>query len=109
MQSTNYKPYKSKKNTCAHHLTDTFSNANFDKNDLVLIDLALLHENFEKYIDFAQDLYRIYTYEMLEIMGAYGFSNEIDLFCCAESCNMDANERSDIQHTVQQLLNAVCC
>ncbi|CAF1110160.1 unnamed protein product [Adineta steineri] len=114
MQSTNYKPYKSKKILgilfrSAHHLTDTFSNANFDKNDLVLIDLALLHENFEKYIDFAQDLYRIYTYEMLEIMGAYGFSNEIDLFCCAESCNMDANERSDIQHTVQQLLKAVFC
>ncbi|CAF1268570.1 unnamed protein product [Adineta steineri] len=112
MQSTNYKPYKSKKILgklfqSANHLTDTFSNANFDKNYLVLIDLALLHENFEKYIDFAQHLYRIYRYEILEIMGAYGFSNEIDLFCCAESCDMDANERSDIQHTVQQLLKAV--
>ena len=44
---------------------------------------------------------------MLEIIGSYGFSNEIDLFCCVESCNMKANERSDIQHTVQELLKAV--
>jgi hypothetical protein len=44
---------------------------------------------------------------MLEIMGSYGFSNEIDLFCCAESCNMNANERSDIQQTAQKLLKEV--
>jgi hypothetical protein len=44
---------------------------------------------------------------MLEIIGSYGFSNEIDLFCCVESCNMKANERSDIQHTAQELLKAV--
>jgi hypothetical protein len=44
---------------------------------------------------------------MLEIMGSSGFSNEIDLFCCVESCNMNANERSDIQQTAQKLLKEV--
>ena len=40
---------------------------------------------------------------MLEIINSYGFSNEIDLFCCVESQHMNANERSDIQHTLQIL------
>jgi hypothetical protein len=44
---------------------------------------------------------------MSEIIGSYGFSNEIDLFCCVESRNMTANERSDTQQTAQELLRKV--
>ena len=87
----------------AHHLTNAFS----IKTDAVLLDTTLLHDGYKEYIDFARDLYKQYKNEMLEIIGSYGFSNEIDLFCCVESCNMKANERSDIQHTVQEFLKAV--
>jgi hypothetical protein len=71
------------------------------------LDKNLLHNNFEEHIDFAQNLYTKYQHEMLEIIGSCGFSNEIDLFCCMESRNMKANERSDTQQTAKILLKAV--
>jgi hypothetical protein len=88
-------------------LSDAFSNAFPIKNNPVVVDLTLLHDDYEDHIDFAKHLYQRYQYEMLEIIGSYGFSNEIDLFCCVESRNMKANERSDIQQTAQELLKAV--
>jgi hypothetical protein len=44
---------------------------------------------------------------MSEIISSYGFSNEIDLFCCVESRNVNANERGDTQQTAQKLLRDV--
>lgn len=72
-----------------------------------VFDPNFLHPGYKRYIDFAQKLYQKYQKEMLEIIGSYGFSNEIDLFCCVESMNMNANERSDIQQTAQMLLKEV--
>ena len=91
----------------ARRLSNAFSNAFTISNKPVSVDPKLLHDDYENYIDFAQNLYKRYQYEMLEIIGSYGFSNEIDLFCCVESRNMKANERSDIQQTSKELLKAV--
>ena len=55
----------------------------------------------------AQELYHKYQLEMWEIISSYGFTNEIDLFCCMESRRMNANERSDTQQTIQVLLREV--
>jgi RNA-dependent RNA polymerase len=91
----------------AHRLSSVFSNAFSVNNNRVSLDRKLLYDGYKNYIDFAQNLYRRYQYEMLEIIGSYGFSNEIDLFCCVESRNMKANERSDVQQTSKELLKAV--
>jgi hypothetical protein len=91
----------------ARHLSSTFSNTFPDTNYPITLDPTLLHEGYKDYIDFAQQLYQQYQYEMLEIIGSYGFSNEIDLFCCVESRNVNANERSDTQQTAKKLLNEV--
>ncbi|CAF2347051.1 unnamed protein product [Rotaria sp. Silwood2] len=112
MQTSDYEVYQSQKILgklfrSAHRLNDTFKNEiSNDKNEIIL-DQTLLHTGYEEYIDFAQNLYQRYQHEMLEIIGSYGFSNEIDLFCCMDSRNMRANERSDIQQTAQQLLKAI--
>ncbi|CAF3629209.1 unnamed protein product [Rotaria sp. Silwood1] len=112
MQISDYEVYQSQKILgklfrSAHHLNDTFKNAFSNDNNDISLDRNLLHTGYEEYIDFAQSLYKRYQFEMLEIIGSYGFSNEIDLFCCIESRNMKANERSDIQQTAQQLLKAI--
>jgi len=91
----------------ARRLTDAFSKAFPVTNNPVVPDPTLLHDGYEEYIDFAQNLYQKYQSEMLEIIGSYGFSNEIDLFCCIESRNMNANERSDIQQTAGKLLKEI--
>lgn len=44
---------------------------------------------------------------MLEILGSYGFLDEIDMLCCMGSRGVKTNERSDTQFTVQRLLKAV--
>ena len=88
-------------------LSNTFSTTFPDANYPIGLDETLLDVDWAKHIDFAKELYQQYKYEMLEIIGSYGFSNEIDLFCCVESRNMNANERSDTQQTVQKLVRAV--
>ncbi|UJR10507.1 hypothetical protein I4U23_014710 [Adineta vaga] len=112
MQATNYEQYQSEKVLgklfrSINRLMDTFSQSFIEEETFIDLDLTLLHKDYEKYTDFAEDLYKQYKFEMMEIIRSYGFSNEIDLFCCIESHNMKANERSDIQYTAQELLKAV--
>ncbi|CAF1322201.1 unnamed protein product [Rotaria sp. Silwood1] len=112
MQISDYEVYQSQKILgklfrSAHHLNNRFKNTFSNDNNEISLDRNLLHKGYEEYIDVAQSLYKRYQLEMLEVIGSYGFSNEIDLFCCIESCNMKANERSDIQQTAQQLLKAI--
>ncbi|CAF3194281.1 unnamed protein product [Rotaria sp. Silwood2] len=112
MQMSNYKQYQSQKVLgklfrSARHLTDIYKNEFSNSNNGVFLNQTLLHNGYEEYIDSARNLYKQYQYEMLEIIGSYGFSNEIDLFCCIDSHNMKANERSDIQQTAKELLKAV--
>ncbi|CAF3700922.1 unnamed protein product [Rotaria sordida] len=112
MQASGYKEYQSEKILgklfrSARRLSDTFKNLFLNNNNEIFLDKNLLHNGYEEYIDSARNLYKQYQYEMLEIIGSYGFSNEIDLFCCIDSHNMKANERSDIQQTAQELLRAV--
>ncbi|CAF1528755.1 unnamed protein product, partial [Rotaria sordida] len=101
MQISDYEVYQSQKILgklfqSAHHLNDTFKNAFSNDSNEISLDRNLLHKGYAEYIDFAQ-----------KIIGSYGSSNEIDLFCCIESCNMKANERSNIQQTAQQFLKGV--
>ncbi|CAM4931896.1 unnamed protein product [Rotaria socialis] len=115
MQACNYEQYPSQKILgklfrSARSLSDSFNNVfpnRQNTNDEILLDNALLHNGYQEYVDAARSLYVRYQYEMFEIIGSYGFSNEIDLFCCIDSCEMKANERSDIQQTAQKLLKAV--
>ncbi|CAF0817509.1 unnamed protein product [Rotaria sordida] len=112
MQASGYKEYQSEKILgklfrSARRLSDTFKNLFLNNNNEIFLDKSLLHNGYEEYIGSARNLYKQYEYEMLEIIGSYGFSNEIDLFCCIDSHNMKANERSDIQQTAQELLRAV--
>lgn len=91
----------------ASHLTKAFEKAYPITNNPISLDPTLLHHGYENHLDFAKNLYQQYQQEMFEIIGSYGFSNEIDLFCCAESTNMNVNERSDIQQTAQKFLKEV--
>lgn len=89
-------------------MSDAFSKA-FPSNATIPIypNQTLLHDGYEEYLDSAQKLYEKYQLEMWEIISSYGFTNEIDLFCCVESRNVSSSDRSDIQQTVQPLLRAV--
>lgn len=92
----------------ARRISDAFHKTFLSNPDnTIVLDEDLLHNDYEQHIDFAQSLYEQYQNELLEIIGSYGFSNEVDLFCCIDSCNMKANERSDIQQTARTLLKAV--
>ncbi|CAF1580108.1 unnamed protein product, partial [Didymodactylos carnosus] len=77
-----------------------------DQCDLssIEIDPSFRHSNWKKYLEEAQDLYTNYKLELFEIMHAYGFNDEIDMFCCCESARVNSHERCDIQTTVQYLL-----
>ena len=68
---------------------------------------TLLHPGYEAYIPAARKLYENYRCEILEILGSYGFLNEIDMLCCMESRGVKTSERSDTQLTIQRLLKAV--
>ncbi|CAF4562200.1 unnamed protein product [Rotaria sp. Silwood1] len=112
MQTSGYTEYQSQKILgklfrSAHRLTNTFKSQFPNTNNEIVLDQTLLHNGYKDYIDSARNLYKQYQFEMLEIIGSYGFANEIDLFCCIDSRNMKANERSDIQLTAKELLRAV--
>ncbi|CAF0867516.1 unnamed protein product [Adineta ricciae] len=112
MQAKDCEQYQSEKALgklfrSADRLAKVFQKLFTGEDDIIDLDLKLLHKDYEKYIDFAKNLYRRYRFEMFEIIRSYGFSNEIDLFCCMESRNVGANERSDVQYTAQELLKAV--
>ena len=89
-------------------MSDAYSKA-FPSITIVPVypNLELLHDGYEEYLDSAQQLYQKYQLEMWEIISSYGFTNEIDLFCCVESRSVNSSDRSDIQQTVQPLLRAV--
>lgn len=91
----------------AQRLSDVFSQSSSSDDQSAPLDPSLLHAGYENYISFARDLYQEYQSEVLEILGSFGFANEIDLFCCAESRSMNTSERGDTLHTVQYLLKAV--
>ena len=91
----------------AQHLNGVFSNSSDSDDKSPSLDRSLLHAGYKDYIDFARQLYQEYHSEVLEILGSFGFANEIDLFCCTESRSMNTSERGDTLYTVQYLLKAV--
>ena len=91
----------------AQHLSDVFSSSSSSDDQSASLDPLLLHAGYEDYNDFARQLYKEYQSEVSEILGSFGFANEVDLFCCAESRSMNTSERGDTLYTVQFLLKAV--
>lgn len=91
----------------ACRISESFKNKSFYDNNKVCLDKRLLHDGYITHFDFAQKLYKRYQNEMSEIIGSYGFSNEIDLLCCMDSCDVKGNERNDTQQTAKLLLKAV--
>ncbi|CAF0988327.1 unnamed protein product [Didymodactylos carnosus] len=74
-------------------------------HDVIKYDKAFIYGNWQNYIVEATALFKSYQSELFEIIYAHNFDNEIDLFCCCESQNINNNDRSEIQATAQQLLS----